>query len=127
MDNKNYRNEEVEKFFLTTVHDKEGLPMDDCSFLLNRYYQESCNPEKFNSEFYENQDDRIDDMFPGAPEPVKNLLKLKSYKHQLEKEKRDGVTDEEKSTYNTKRVTELDPVVATTEYAELIPLRWWLP
>lgn len=127
MDKRNYKNKNAEDFFLNTVHEVEDMPMDQCSFLLNRFYQEACNPEKFNSEFYANQDDRIDDMFPesSAPEPLRNFLKFKSYEHQSDKEKKDGVKDEEKSKFNKKRVEDLQPVVAQSEYAEFTVLVFW--
>lgn len=127
MDNKEYKNKHVEDFILNTVHKIEGLPMDQCAWLLYRYYQEACNPEKFPSSAYDNQDDRIDDMFKGAPEPVKNFLKLKSYQHQLKKSERDGVKDEEKEKFNKNRVEELVIVVSESEYAEFVTLIFWVP
>ena len=130
MDNKDYKNEQVENFFLNTIHTIENMPMDQCSFLLHRYYQEACNPERFNSKFYENQDMRIDDMFKGKngehiPDRLKNFISFKSYQHQLKKEERDGVKDEKKSKFNKKRVEELEPLVMQSAYAEAVAQTWW--
>ncbi|MCK5612667.1 hypothetical protein KAR91_62925, partial [Candidatus Pacearchaeota archaeon] len=104
---RNFKNESVENFFLNTVHEIEGLPMDVCSFLLNRFYQEACDPEKFNSEYYRNQDERIDDMYPDSvmPAPLKNFIKLKAYQHRA---------DRHKETGHEKRIEELETEVATT-------------
>lgn len=115
---KDLRNKSVEHFFLDTVHKKEGISMNLCSLWLYRYYQEAEDPEKYNSEFYNNQDERIDDMFPDMPEKVKNLFKLKAYKHRADQH---GEIDDVKE----KRIKELEIEVAKTEYKEFVALQWW--
>ena len=115
---KDLRNKAVEHFFLDTIPKKENISRDLCSLWLHRFYLEACNPEKYNSALYKNQDERIDAAFPEMPEKIKNLFKLKAYKHRADQH---GEIDGEKET----RIVELEIAVAKTEYQEFVPLQWW--
>lgn len=111
------RNRTVEHFFLDTVSKKEKQPLNMCSFWLYRYYQEVEIPEMFASGNYANQDDRIDDMFPGMPDTVKDLFKFKAYKHMADHHEEKG---------NEKRIEELEKEVSNGEYAEAVTQQWWI-
>lgn len=107
---------EVDKFFLETLPKNEDVTMTQCSLWLHNYYREIEHKEAFHSKYYENQDERMDAMFFGMPEKPKNLLKFKAYKHRA---------DHHEETGHEERIIELEAEVATTEYAEIIPMRWW--
>ena len=111
------RNKTIEHLFLDMLPKKEGIALNMCSFWLYRYYQEVEIPEMFASENYANQDERIDDMFPGMPDSVKNLFKFKAYKHRADHHGEKG---------NEKRIEELETKVAKTEYQEFTTQQWWI-
>ena len=109
-------NKKVEQFFLDYLPKKEGVAKSLCCTWLSNYYLE-VEGGGFQPENYLNQDDRIDDMFPGMPSEAVSMLILKAYKHR---------SDLHGDKTNEKRIKELEEAVSITDYAQFTAAKWWI-
>ena len=115
-------NKDVEKFFLETIpkrREKTGLPYNfsDCHKACMNYYLELEQEDLFNSDSYDNEEDRAYDMFGFLlTEEEHKLISYKFYKSRSDKYGED----------HEKRIKEREGEMVDAELVAVMPLRWWL-